>query len=87
MVRFTWFPGHMARALREIETRLKAVDLVLEVRDARLPLSSANARLEAAVAKKRRIVVLNKSDLADLNSQQVQMPQYHGLEATKVLRC
>lgn len=71
MVKYTWFPGHMAKALRDIESKLKHVDLILEVRDARVPLSSVNDRLGKALANKRRIVVLNKTDLADPSYQQV----------------
>lgn len=61
----SWFPGHMAKALRLMESRLKLVDLIVEVRDARLPLSSANADLARLAAHKRRLVLLNKTDLAD----------------------
>eukprot|EP00198_Chlamydomonas_reinhardtii_P010953 XP_001700290.1 predicted protein [Chlamydomonas reinhardtii] len=61
----SWFPGHMAKALRQLEQRIKQVDLVLEVRDARVPLSSFNPHLEKLVAAKRRLVLLNKTDLAD----------------------
>ncbi|KAG2444279.1 hypothetical protein HXX76_001036 [Chlamydomonas incerta] len=55
----------MAKALRQLEQRIKQVDLVLEVRDARVPLSSFNPHLEKLVAAKRRLVLLNKTDLAD----------------------
>ncbi|PNH10910.1 Ribosome biogenesis GTPase A [Tetrabaena socialis] len=61
----SWFPGHMARALRQMEQRLKHIDLVLELRDARVPLSSANPDLERLARHKRRLVLLNKADMAD----------------------
>ncbi|XP_057840822.1 short integuments 2, mitochondrial isoform X2 [Cryptomeria japonica] len=62
-----WFPGHMAAATRAIKERLKLADLVLEVRDARIPLSSANADLQSILSQKRRIIVLNKKDLTNSN--------------------
>ncbi|KAG5043325.1 hypothetical protein AAZX31_03G118500 [Glycine max] len=63
----TWFPGHMAAATRAIRHRLKLADLVIEVRDARIPLSSANADLQPHLSAKRRVVALNKKDLANPN--------------------
>ncbi|XAR68498.1 hypothetical protein NMG60_11003637 [Bertholletia excelsa] len=62
-----WFPGHMAAATRAIRNRLKLSDLVIEVRDARIPLSSANADLQPMLAGKRRVIALNKKDLANPN--------------------
>ena len=60
-----WYPGHMARAEREImETYRKEVDFVVEVRDARLPFSTAADRLADLVGNKPRLILLNKSDLA-----------------------
>eukprot|EP00850_Spirogloea_muscicola_P008946 SM000049S16717 [mRNA] locus=s49:255873:258330:- [translate_table: standard] len=66
----SWFPGHMAQAAREMRQRLQAVDLVLEVRDARIPLSSANQMLADMVAHKRRLLLLNKRELANRNLEQ-----------------
>ena len=60
-----WFPGHMARALREIKERLSQVDLVIETCDARIPLASRNPALAEILRNKPVILVLNKSDLAD----------------------
>ncbi|GER57184.1 GTP-binding family protein [Striga asiatica] len=62
-----WFPGHMAAATRAIRDRLKLSDLVIEVRDARIPLSSANEELQPMLAGKRRVIALNKKDLANPN--------------------
>ncbi|CAA3011225.1 short integuments 2, mitochondrial [Olea europaea var. sylvestris] len=62
-----WFPGHMAAATRAIRDRLKLSDLVIEVRDARIPLSSANEDLQPMLAGKRRVIALNKKDLANPN--------------------
>ncbi len=60
-----WFPGHMAKTKRLIVEHLKAVDLVAELLDARIPSSSANPMISELTAGKPRIVILNKSDLAD----------------------
>ncbi|KAM7505443.1 hypothetical protein LguiB_004347 [Lonicera macranthoides] len=62
-----WFPGHMAAATRAIRQRLKLADLVIEVRDARIPLSSANEDLQPLLSGKRRVIALNKKDLANPN--------------------
>ena len=61
-----WFPGHMAKTKRMIQDQLKLVDVVIELVDARLPISSRNPLLEELVGdKKPRIIILNKEDLAD----------------------
>ena len=61
-----WFPGHMAKTKRMIQEQLKLVDVVIELVDARLPVSSRNPLLEQLVGdKKPRVIILNKEDLAD----------------------
>ena len=60
-----WFPGHMTKTRRQIEEKLKLIDVVVEVLDARIPLSSKNPDISEITKSKPRIVVLNKSDLAD----------------------
>ncbi len=60
-----WFPGHMAKTRRKISEDLKLVDIVAELLDARVPKSSANPVLREITRDKPRVVVLNKSDLAD----------------------
>ncbi|MPQ21367.1 ribosome biogenesis GTPase YlqF [Carnobacterium divergens] len=60
-----WFPGHMAKARREVSEKLKLVDVVFELVDARLPLSSRNPILDELIGQKPRVIILNKSDLAD----------------------
>lgn len=60
-----WFPGHMTKTYRQIEDKLKLIDVVVEVLDARIPLSSKNPDIEKITKGKPRVVVLNKSDLAD----------------------
>lgn len=60
-----WFPGHMAKTKRLIQSQLKLVDVVIEIVDARIPLSSRNPLLDELVEKKPRVIILNKADLAD----------------------
>ena len=60
-----WFPGHMAKTLRLMETEIRHVDCVLQVLDARIPLSSLNPEIERITAGKPHLYVLNKADLAD----------------------
>ncbi len=60
-----WFPGHMAKTRRLIGENLKLVDLVVELLDARAPLSSRNPDIDAICGQKPRLLILNKSDLAD----------------------
>lgn len=62
-----WFPGHMAKARREIEENLKLVDIVIELVDARAPLASQNPMLQEVVGRKEKIIVLMKRDLANPN--------------------
>ena len=62
-----WYPGHMARAKRQLSDQLSRVDVVIELCDARLPFSSRNPDLMRLTAKKERILLLGKSDLADPN--------------------
>lgn len=59
-----WYPGHMAKAKRVLKEHLKLVDIVLELRDARIPDSSSNPDLDQLIQGKDRVIVLNKKDLA-----------------------
>ena len=63
-----WFPGHMQKAMRQIREKLKLVDIVLETRDARLPLVSGNQPLQKELGGKKRLIVLNKVNLASATS-------------------
>lgn len=67
MNQIQWFPGHMAKARRQVEEKLKLVDIVYELLDARIPIASANPMIQNIVKDKPRLVILNKSDLADNN--------------------
>lgn len=71
MQNIQWFPGHMAKALREIEEKIKLVDIVLELIDARIPLSSINPVIKDILKNKPKLVIMNKSDMSDemINSE------------------
>lgn len=60
-----WYPGHMTKTRRQIEADLKNVDMVAEIIDARIPMSSRNPDIDALVGDKPRLVVLNRADQAD----------------------
>ena len=60
-----WYPGHMTKTRRQIEADLKNVDIVVEIIDARIPVSSRNPDIDAITAGKTRLVVLNRADQAD----------------------
>jgi ribosome biogenesis GTPase A len=60
-----WFPGHMAKAKREVQEKLKLIDIVFELLDARIPISSRNPMINEILGNKPRIVLLNKADMAD----------------------
>lgn len=65
MAHIHWYPGHIAKAERKLKEQLNLVDIVIEVVDARLPLSSRYDNIEALIANKPRLILLNKADLAD----------------------
>ena len=60
-----WYPGHMLKAKKELAEQLKRVDVVLEMRDARIPVSSVNQDFEELLVHKKRILIFNKTSLAD----------------------
>ncbi len=60
-----WYPGHMAKANRQMEEQLKLVDIVIELRDARMPLASGNPLLNSLAKDKKHLIILNKADKAD----------------------
>ncbi|WP_026689920.1 ribosome biogenesis GTPase YlqF [Alteribacter aurantiacus] len=65
-----WFPGHMAKAKREAKEKMKLIDVVIELLDARIPLSSRNPVIDEITQGKPRMIILNKVDLADPNVTQ-----------------
>ncbi len=81
-----WYPGHMAKTRRQIEEDLKLIDIVIELLDARIPISSQNPDIATITKKKKKIIVLNKSDLADenKNKQWLQYFERKGIPAVVV---
>ena len=62
---YQWYPGHMTKAKRMMEENIKLIDLIIEVVDARIPLASRNPDIDQLGRNKARLILLNKSDLAD----------------------
>ena len=79
-----WFPGHMAKTRRQITEDLKLVDVVVEILDVRIPISSQNPEIRQIVQNKKRIVVLNKCDLSDENDNKKWM-EYFIQQGNKVV--
>ncbi|WP_455530078.1 ribosome biogenesis GTPase YlqF [Ruminococcus sp.] len=86
MKQIQWFPGHMAKTRRLIASNLSLVDAVVEIVDARLPLSSQNPEMDKMTKGKPRIVILNKSDLADERTTQLWIDHFraNGKEAVAI---
>ena len=78
-----WYPGHMAKAKRLIIEDLKLVDVVIEILDSRIPISSQNPEINQIIKDKKRIIILNKSDLANENENKkwIQFFKEKGIKA------
>ena len=72
-----WYPGHMLKAKKELAVQLKRVDVVLEMRDARIPVSSINQDFEELMRNKKRILIFNKTSLADHDVTRIWEESYH----------
>lgn len=83
---YQWYPGHMTKAVRMMQENIKLVDLIIELLDARIPLSSRNPDINELGKNKSRIVLMNKSDLADpaQNRQWVQYFQEQGAHVLEI---
>ncbi|SEF41928.1 ribosome biogenesis GTPase A [Eubacterium ruminantium] len=64
-ININWYPGHMTKAVREMEQNIKLIDIVIEILDARIPFSSRNPIMDKLAMGKYRLMIMNKSDLAD----------------------
>ena len=62
---FQWYPGHMTKAIRQMQEDIKIIDLVIELIDARIPYASRNPDIDKLAQNKARLVLLNKRDLSD----------------------
>lgn len=67
MKQIQWYPGHMAKTKREVKEKIRVIDVVLELLDARIPYSSQNPVVKEITGNKPRVILLNKADLADDN--------------------
>ena len=63
--KLNWYPGHMAKASREIKAKIKLVDIIFEIRDARAPKTSGNPELDQILSQKSRLIILNKSNFVE----------------------
>lgn len=83
---FQWYPGHMTKARRMMQENIKLIDLVMELVDARIPLSSRNPDIDELGRGKARLILLNKADLAEerLNDEWVEFFKEKGYSAVKV---
>jgi len=84
-MKIEWYPGHMAKAKRQIAEVMPKIDVVIEVLDARLPISSANPMLEKLRGQKPCIKVLNKSDLADPEVTDSWVKYFDQMEGVKAI--
>jgi len=64
---YQWYPGHMTKAMRMMQEDIKLIDLVIEIIDARIPIASRNPDIDKLSNNKSRLILMNKSDLADRN--------------------
>lgn len=83
---YQWYPGHMTKARRMMEENIKLIDLVIEVVDARAPISSRNPDIDNLAVNKSRLILLNKSDLSDeqANSRWVEYFAKKGFYVLKI---
>lgn len=80
-----WYPGHMAKAIREIEEKLKLVDLIIVLLDARIPESSFNPLLNKLINNKRVLYILTKKDMADNNLTNEWLKYYQNNKITNAI--
>jgi len=83
---FQWYPGHMTKAKRMMQENFKLIDLIIELVDARIPLSSRNPDIDELGKNKARLILLNKADLAEekWNTAWIEYFQKKGFSAVKV---
>ena len=83
---FQWYPGHMTKARRMMQENIKLIDLIIELDDARVPLSSRNPDIDELGKNKARLILLNKADLAEerMNDDWVEYFKEKGYSAVKV---
>ena len=83
-VTLNWYPGHMAKTKRQIIEDMKLIDVVIELLDARIPISSRNPDIQSLTKNKKKIIILNKIDLADDEATK-KWQEYFSREAVTIL--
>lgn len=83
-ININWYPGHMAKTKKQIIEDLKLIDIVIELLDSRIPISSQNPDIREMIGNKKKIVLLNKSDLAD-EKENIKWVKYFEKEGTKAI--
>ena len=83
---YQWYPGHMTKAKRQMQEDIKLIDLIIELVDARTPLSSRNPDIDELGKNKSRMVLLNKSDLSDpqANKRWIEYFENKGIQTVEV---
>ena len=84
---YHWYPGHMTKAIRMMKENLTLVDMIIEVLDARIPLSSRNPDLASLGKNKLRLLLLNKADLADVEATRAWIKSYEEAGITALPLC
>lgn len=80
MFQVQWYPGHMTRAKRKIDDVIKTIDIIIELRDARIPWSSGNPDISRLALNKEHIIVLNKKDLAEHNKTEDWLDYFESMD-------
>ena len=70
-MQFQWYPGHMTKAKRQMQEDIKLIDLIIELVDARIPISSRNPDIDELGKHKSRLILMNKADLADAKRTEI----------------
>lgn len=83
---YQWYPGHMTKAIRMMQENIKLIDLMIELVDARIPMSSRNPDIDELAGNKSRIILLNKADLADprFNGQWIEFFKDRGAHVLEI---
>ena len=85
--KINWYPGHMAKARRELMESLKMIDVAVEITDARAPMASRNPDFDDLLSAKKRVILLNKADLADpdVSREWVRYYERRGISAAAIV--
>lgn len=81
----SWYPGHMAKTKKQIKEDLKLIDIVIEILDSRIPISSRNPDIAELIKNKDKIIILNKSDLAEKKQNELWVQYFKNKGQTAIL--